>query len=401
MTAEAVDVKGLRALLVSSVLPRDTTGGEVVLHRYLSQWEALHLVIATHNSQSLLAEDSVDVKPNSLLTRLTKTRLSRWAHDIRQCFYPFYNCNQLRDYIQHNQPDLILTVAHGELCWIAQQMSVQFKIPLVTFFHDWWPDLAYVHDWARAKITHRFQCLYQQSQLALCVSEGMRQALETHSNAQVLFPIPDKSMIVTTTENLPYEGKFKVIYAGIITGLYSSMLQNLYRALPESSEIQLELFGPQPDWPEPLLQQVKTEGVYTGFIPREVLTSKLNQAHGLLVVMSFEPRDKTRMQTSFPSKLVDYCQFGKPIVIWGPNYCSAVQWGRQYQSALVVTSPLAKDLVQAIRELATQPEKRNYLGNKALDRAKGMFNPEKIQQQFIDALSEVATLSKGERSVVL
>ena len=399
MTAEAVDVKGLRALLVSSVLPRDTTGGEVVLHRYLSQWEALHLVIATNNSQSLLAEDSVDVKPNSLLTRLTKTRLSRWAHDIRQCFYPFYNCNQLRDYIQHNQPDLILTVAHGELCWIAQQMSVQFKIPLVTFFHDWWPDLAYVHDWARARITHRFQRLYQQSQLALCVSEGMRQALETHSNAQVLFPIPDKSMIVTTTENLPYEGKFKVIYAGIMTGLYSSMLQNLYRALQESSEIQLELFGPQPDWSEPLLQQVKTEGVYAGFIPREVLTSKLNQAHGLLVVMSFDPRDKTRMQTSFPSKLVDYCQFGKPIIIWGPDYCSAVQWGRQYESALVVTSPSAKDLVEAIKELVHKPLEQKRLGDKASEMARGMFNPEKIQQQFIESLQQISGI-KAEKKIL-
>jgi len=294
----------------------------------------------------------------------------------------------------------MLTVAHGELCWIAQQMSVQFKIPLVTFFHDWWPDLAYVHDWARARITHRFQRLYQQSQLALCVSEGMRQALGTHSNAQVLFPIPDKSMILTTTENLPYEGKYKVIYAGIMTGIYSSMLQDLYRSLPASSEIQLELFGPQPDWPEPLLQQVKTEGFYAGFVPRELLTNKLSQAHGLLVVMSFEPRDKTRMQTSFSSKLVDYCQFGKPIIIWGPDYCSAVQWGRQYQSALVVTSPWAKDLVQAIRELATQPEKQNYLGNKALDRAKGMFNPEKIQRQFIDSLYNVATLNQGEPQVV-
>ncbi|EDX78672.1 hypothetical protein MC7420_7325 [Coleofasciculus chthonoplastes PCC 7420] len=342
----------------------------------------------------------MQLKANSLLNRLNHTRLSRWVHDIRQCFYPFHNCNQLRDYIQQNQPDLILTVAHGELCWIAQQMSVQLGIPLVTFFHDWWPHLAYIHDWTQGVITRRFQRLYQQSQLTLCVSEGMRQALGTHSNAQVLFPIPDKSMIVTKTEKLTFGGKFKVIYAGIMAEIYSSMLQALYRSFQEISEIQLELLGPQPDWSKLVLEQVKAEGVYAGFIPRELLTNKLSQAHALLVVMSFEQRYKTRMQTSFPSKLVDYCQFGKPIIIWGPDYCSAVQWGRQYQSALVVTSPLEKDLVQAIRELATQPEKQNYLGNKALDWAKGMFNPEKIQQQFVDSLHDVANLSKGGQEVV-
>lgn len=385
-----VEVRGLRVLLVSSVVPRDTTGGEVVLYRHFSQWEALHLVIATNNSQSLLAEDIVEVKANALLNRLSKTRLSRWTHDIRQCFYHFYKCNQLRDYIQQNKPDLILTVAHGELCWIAQQMSVQFKIPLVTFFHDWWPHLAYVHDWTRGMITRRFQRLYQQSQLALCVSEGMRQALGTHSNAQVLFPIPDKSMIVTKTEKLTFGGKFKVIYAGIMAEIYSSMLQALYRSLQEISEIQLELLGPQPDWSKLVLEQVKAEGVYAGFIPRELLTNKLSQAHALLVVMSFDPRDKTRMQTSFPSKLVDYCQFGKPIIIWGPDYCSAVQWGHQYQSALVVTSPLAKDLVQVLREFANQPAKQNDLGHRVLDMAQGIFNPEKIQQQFVESLSNLA-----------
>lgn len=390
----------MNVLLVSSVLPIDTAGGEVILYRHLSRWSELSLAIATDNYEDRVADSIVEVQAHPLLNRLTKTRLSMWAHDIRQCFYPFYNCNQLRNYIQQNQPDLILTVAHGELCWIAQKMSVQFRIPLVTFFHDWWPNLAYVHDWTKEIITRRFQSLYQQSQLALCVSERMRQALGTHSNAQVLFPIPDQYMIIKTAANVIDEGKFKVVYAGIMAGIYSSMLQALYRSFQESSEIKLELLGPQPDWSEFMLKQIKAEGVYAGFISRELLTNKLRHAHALLVVMSFEQREKIRMQTSFPSKLVNYCQFGKPIIIWGPDYCSAVQWGLQYQSALVVTSPLAKDLVQAIREFATKPEKQNYLGNKALDLAKRMFDPGKIQQQFIDGLSDVLTLSKGEQQVV-
>jgi hypothetical protein len=92
------------------------------------------------------------------------------------------------------------------------------------------------------------------------------------------------------------------------------------------------------------------------------------------------------MQTSFPSKIPEYCQFGKPIIIWGPDYSSAVHWGRKHQSALVVTSPVAQDLVKAIKELATQPEEQIRLGNKALEMAQGTFNPEKIQQQFVNSL---------------
>ncbi|MBE9127559.1 glycosyltransferase [Coleofasciculus sp. LEGE 07092] len=334
----------------------------------------------------------MDVKANPLLNRLNKTRLSRWAHDVRQCFNSFYNYNQLLDYIQHNKPDLIVTVAHGELCWLAQQLSQRFNIPLVTFFHDWWPALAYVHDWARGRIASRFRRLYQQSQLSLCVSEGMRQALGTHSNAKVLLPIPDNSVLVTTTEKLTCQGKFNVIYAGILSGIYSSMLQALCKSVQQIHEFQLKLFGLKPDWSDFLLQQVRAEGIYAGFISRELLTDELNKGNALLVVMSFEQRDKTRMQTSFPSKLVDYCQFGKPIIIWGPDYCSAVQWGRQYQSALLITSPLVQDLVTAIKRLAIHPEEQKRLGNKALEMAKGMFNPEKIQRRFMESIQQVAAV---------
>lgn len=386
----------MKILLISSVLPRYTIGGEMLLYRHLSL-AGLHLVIATDNAEGLLAKDLVEIRVAPLLNRLTTTRLSRGVHDIRQCFKNFYNCNQLLDYIQYNSPDLILTVAHGELCWLAHKISRMFNIPLVTFFHDWWPDLAYVHDWARKIIEIRFKALYQYSKLALCISEGMRQALGIHPNAQILLPIPEQSVIENPKYRAAVGRKFKIIYTGIISGIYSSMLQSLCTSLPKITELQFKLFGPQPDWSDLFLQKVKVQEIYAGFISRDLLSDELSQADALLVVMSFEQSAKKRMETSFPSKLVDYCQFGKPIIIWGPNYCSAVQWGRHYESALVVTSPSAKDLVEAIKELAHKPLEQKRLGDKASEMAQGMFNPEKIQQQFIESIQQISGI-KGEKT---
>jgi len=48
--------------------------------------------------------------------------------------------------------------------------------------------------------------------------------------------------------------------------------------------------------------------------------------------------------------------------------------------------------VKALQELATQPEEQTCLKNRALEMAQGMFNPEKIQQQFVNSLYQVATL---------
>jgi glycosyltransferase involved in cell wall biosynthesis len=385
-------MNALRILLISSVLPRDTTGGELVLYRHFSQFPGLSLAIATNDCQGLLTADIIKIRANRFLTRLARTRFAKWFHDVFQCFNTFHDTKAIRSYLKNNKPDIILTVAHNEFCWIAQNIAQEFNIPLVTFFHDWWPDMAYIHDFARGFLTKRFKRLYQQSQLVFCVDEEIRQALGTHPNAQILYPISNPSVKAEVSATLVKQDSFTVIYAGTLSGIYGPMMQDLCALVQNSPELSLKLFGPPLDWPEVLVEKVKSAQIYRGFIPN--LMQELRNANALLVAMSFNPRDQMRMQTSFPSKIVDYCQFGKPIIIWGPDYSSAVHWGRKYQSALVVTSPLAQDLVKGIQELATQPQEQKRLGNRALDMAREMFNPEKIQQQFVHSLYQLVKLQK-------
>lgn len=382
----------LRILLISSVLPRDTTGGELVLYRHFSQFPQLNLAIATDNCQGLLTAELIKIRANRFLTRLARTRFAKWFHDFFQCFNTFHDVKEIQIYIKNKKPDLILTVAHNEFCWLAQQIAQEFNIPLVTFFHDWWPDMAYVHSFARGFLTKRFKRLYQQSQLAFCVDEEIRQALGTHPNAQILYPISNLSVKVEAPATLTRQDSFTVIYAGTLSGIYGPMMQDLCALVQGYPELRLQLFGPPLDWPELLVQKVKAAQIYRGFIPN--LMEELRNANALLVAMSFNPRDQMRMQTSFPSKIVEYCQFGKPIIIWGPDYSSAVHWGCKYESALVVTSPSAQDLVKSIQELATQPQEQKRLGNRALDMAREMFNPEKIQQQFVNSLYQLVKLQK-------
>lgn len=394
-------MNALRVLLISSVIPRDSTGGELVLYRHFSQFPGLDLAIATDDCKDLLfTTNIIEIKANRLLTRLTRTRFYKWIHALLQCFKTFHKTKKIREYIRNEKPDIILTVAHHELCWVAQEISQEFDIPLITFFHDWWPDMAYVHSFTRKILARRFKQLYQRSQLAFCVSEEMRQALGTHPNAQILFPIPDRLVIKDDLVNLQQGSEFTVVYAGSLSGIYRPMLQSLCTLIQSIPEVQfkLKLFGPPLDWSDLLVQQLTAKQIYGGFISRDLLIHELSKANALLVVMSFNQADWTRMQTSFPSKLIEYCQFGKPIIIWGPDYSSAVRWGCRHQSALVVTSPCAKDLVKALQELATQPEEQKRLINKALEMAEGMFNQDKIQQQFVNSLNHVAIVNSQKRN---
>lgn len=385
-------MKALKILLISSALPRDTTAGEVLLYRHFSQFPDLKLAIASDNLESVVAETLLEVKANRLLNRLTITRFSRWVHDICQCIHPFFNYHILRNYIKSHKPNLIVTVAEG-IHWIAaQKMSQEFDIPLVTIFHDWWPDLASIHSWAKQILNNHFKQLYQQSTLAFCVSEGMRQSLGNHPNAEILYPIPDCPLTVAEERKKNSDQKiFKLVYAGSISGIYAPMIQQLLAALHGVKELQLNLFGRLPNCQDDLLQEIKRQGVHGGFLPRDLLRQELNQASALLVTISFDPNNRRWAETSFPSKLVEYCQYNKPIIIWGPDYCSAVRWGLKYQSALIVTSPLAQNVVQAIQALVTRPEEQTRLKKKTIQIAQEMFNPEKIQEKFINKVYEAAT----------
>lgn len=390
---EPQSINALKILFISSALPRDTTAGEVVLYRHFSRSPELSLAIATDDSEGLLAENLVallELKANRILKRLTITRFSKWANDICQGIHPFFNYKSLRQYIKSHKFDLIVTVAEG-IHWIAaQKMSQEFNIPLVTIFHDWWPDLASIHSWAEKTLESRMKQLYQQSALAFCVSENLQQLLGNHPNVKILYPLPDQLTVAEKPLNVSNQENFKLVYAGSIVGFYTPMLQELCLSIKEVQELQLKLFGREPNCPNDFIHQLKEQGLYGGFISRDLLRSELSAASALLVTIPFEEKNRRFAEVSFPSKLVEYCQYSKPIIIWGPEYCSAVRWGRKYQSALVVTSPLTQELVKAIKELAAQPEKQIHLGNRALEMAQGMFNPEKIQQQFINSLYQVA-----------
>ena len=59
-------------------------------------------------------------------------------------------------------------------------------------------------------------------------------------------------------------------------------------------------------------------------------------ADALLVVMSFEKEHELFMRTSFTTKFLDYVAFGKPVILWGPEYCTPVRVARKHGGAVAV-----------------------------------------------------------------
>jgi glycosyltransferase involved in cell wall biosynthesis len=157
-------------------------------------------------------------------------------------------------------------------------------------------------------------------------------------------------------------------------------------ALEGCDRVRLEVFGPKPLWEPGAEDYFRSRGLYHGFIRSDQLVESLHQPHAVLVVMSFDAALRRRMMTSFPCKMIDAMQLGLPVVVWGPEYCSAVQWARRGESALCVTDPEPAGLREALEALAGSPREQERLATASREAARTDFNPKTIQALFMEAL---------------
>jgi glycosyltransferase involved in cell wall biosynthesis len=383
-------------LLFISTLPCEpTTGGKIQLYRHLVESNDFHLEFIQESNVRATNYLETGIPPiDSLLQRSSKTRffpdllafnhlMAEWRHDKR-----------ILETATRLQPDAIVTVAYGSYSFIAASIARQLKIPLITFFHDWWPDLTLCRGWTKSLLDRRFRHLHRESSLALCVSELMHQELGAGKQSQVLYPIPGQRSAPKFSPPHPVQTRqpFKIVYLGVLTGHHGASLQALARALihPSQNPFQLELYGSARDWPKELTESAQACGLYQGEQYGEGVThSILKDADAFLVVMSFTESQKRFVRTSFPSKILEYAAYGKPIIAWGPENCSAIQFLQKHQAGVTITSPDPVAVIRSFSELAQHPARQLQLSKAAHELAFSIFDPQVIHQQFLNSVYQV------------
>jgi glycosyltransferase involved in cell wall biosynthesis len=365
----------IKVLVVSSVIPNALgSGGELVLHRHLKLNPRIEAEIVWWQRFPFR------LKLIGKLRQLGFRSVSRsW-----ECLSPVLPSTKMVHGLIHSfRPDVLVTVAHGSWHIQARRVARQFKLPLVSFFQDWWPDFPEVPLAFRSRVEREFRKTCAASAVAICVSDGMRRELGEPENALVLHDAPSLTRCGEMTRD--FKLPFRVAYFGNLSE-YGPLIESALRALKGSARVRLEVFGPTPHWTSGAEEEFRSRGVYRGFIPSNQLADSLQGFQAALVVMSFAPLHRRRMTTSFPSKLIDAIQLGLPVVIWGPEYCSAVKWARRGERALCVSDPNPSAVRQASEQFAASPAEQERLAKSAREAAAGEFNRERIQAQFIDAL---------------
>lgn len=378
----------LRVIVISSIRPEPTSGGQIVLYRHLVGMPGMDVEVFGHEPTKLTPSSLI----RRIIGRLQRTRFHRIVEDCWACWEGKWLDPLLPGRVAADGKTIVLTVAQGDASMTALRFAQKYNLPLITFFHDWWPDIPNVHTHFQRRLENDFQQLYQHSSAALCVCEGMKTELGDHSNAPVLYPIPDVSETREINSVLPSPGMrpLKVYYSGNLSE-YGPMLGEALTLLQNQSRVRLEVRGANPDWPIEFKEIMRAQGLWKDFAPRSELESWFSSADVFLTTMTFDPRLRRRMTTSFPSKLIEYAQFGKPLVVWGPGYSSAVRWGQQENRALCITDPNPVALCKALENLAHSPEEQKRLAAAAHYAAQTEFNPDSIQAQFMEVLHQVTT----------
>ena len=301
-------------------------------------------------------------------------------------------------------PQAVLTVAHGFSWMTASVFARRQRLSLHLIVHDDCCTLAFPPGASQRRMHARFVDAYRFAAARFCVSPYMEEEYRRRYGAEgiVLYPsrAADGAKFSQPAERLSRPApNLTIAFAGTMeSDGYAQILQKVAHCL-QTRNGKLVVYGPYT--PKTLgnwgldLPAVRCEGL----VPSNELIDRLrNQADALIVPMSFEVGgEETNMRFSFPSKLTDYTATGLPLLICGPEYCSAVRWAQQYQPvAEVVTSESSDALARALDHLAS-PEHRKMLANRALEVGEKLFSHASAERVFFAALQTVCAESAVAR----
>ena len=107
-----------------------------------------------------------------------------------------------------------------------------------------------------------------------------------------------------------------------------------------------------------------------------------------LVPQSFATADRRMMATNFPSKLPEMAKWGRPLVLWGPQYASSLRWN-QDGHALGITDSDPDAVIQELLHIHEDSDAYEELCRGARQVAQNEFDPDGIQLQFLRLMNSL------------
>ena len=385
-----------RLVYIADVPVQPTVAGAGLLYRLLQDYPAGKLLVV-EGWPAISPPDrrlpGVAYRQIALWPQRGRTRLKRLAVPWLIMTAPAY-AGRLQRSLKSFDPEAVLTVAENYAWLAAAQLAKHAGLPLHLIIHDHWVSLLDIHPAVKPRLERLFGRLYRRAASRLCVSPFMEEEYRRSYGAagEVLYPSRPKDRLCFQGLPQTYSNKSGPLvgaFAGrILIAGYARLIAEVAKRL-EVRGGSLLLYGPHS--PQDLKrwgldrQNVFPQGLTD---PAELISRLRKEADFLFVPMAFDADGMDyNMRVSFPSKLVDYTATGLPLLIWGPQECSAVRWAQlDAPVAEVVTSKGVGEIDAALQRLE-QPQHRERLGAAAAKVGEKLFAYENCVGTFFRALA--------------
>lgn len=394
----------LKVFYLSFIPPIPAMGTAMTFYRHFVERPGFDIKVATNCNPfpaGTVPYEPILFAPSRLTRRLFRTRLMPWLYGLHSLITYGRTPHAVWKAAGAFKPDFVFTIVAG---WdysalLARRVARKLNVSLVVSFNDWFnygwfPSHPIYH----RTIEKRFRQLYDESDLVFCTCEGMREALGPHPNAHILYPTgaPMPESIKSFVPFVAGGNRFVVAFAGNLGEWYGPMLERLVvAARKQAALIDFHFYGSNPAWGREFDKQARTQNIFRGFWPFEQLQKEIAKADALILPMGFDEHCALAERTSFKTKFLDYLTHQKPILVWGPEYCSAVRVAREFDSAEICNDPSAEALLRHILRVRNSPERQTALVQNARKMYVDRFDAEKIHGVLLEQCRQLALGQTG------
>lgn len=385
-----------RTLVYFGHVPAEGAGSAIIVYRHLQRfatagWKVY--VVADWGQQHLLSTCLAHDWPTMTLSH-------------RRRFWPPFNpdrglsraCRawlwggEVRAWLGSTTPTAAFTYlsAFSDMLSIAAVgFARRYRLPLATIVHDDARDFLKTPAEGRRAHTRR-QWIVGHSTKAWFASPRLAENFRLDpSIAGVLPPIPEGAAAAPLPDPAAHPVAAPLlIYAGNYWPPQLPVLAALARTIAQAGGRFLTVLKENP---EHLVYLAQHGVAHRPPFARntEALDFFRTQAAAMVVSYAQTSDDMPWTRTSFPSKLIEYCHLGLPLVIVAPEDTAIVRWARERAFPDVFAPSDLAGFAGYVARLQ-DPAFRRHRAERSLSFARGEFDPVSIQQKLSDSLTSHA-----------
>ena len=381
-----------RLLYLADVPVESYMHGSTLVYRLFESYPAEKLLIVEglYESQADRRLPNVQYRAiKSSLSRLLKNRFSHhlWPLSLARVYLSSRSISRI---VRSYRPQAVITVVVGQAWEAAASYATRADLPLHLIVHDDWPNNPTCTSLQRRWADSALRRWYPMAASRLCISPYMAEEFSRRYRAKgdVLYPSRASNTLEFEAPPPSLSGSckpFTVAFCGSIYFDYARALQRMAIALQEIGG-RLLVFGPKSfAGVDAFLQEPNLE-LQGALSSPEMIRRSREEAHAIFVPMAYGERDRHNMEISFPSKLADCTATGLPLIIDGPDYCSAVRWARENPGVSEIVTDGSVDGLRAALQQLQDPAVRLRLAQEAIRRGKEYFGHDRAISTLMNQL---------------